>query len=152
QLVADILGTSQIPQVKDTISEITAYATNLMAHVIAAENTATMKNGVLVPNERYVTTGRLLSIQRYPVVLQMLRDLSGQGMISRFSKEQFSDELIGEKMREYLPGMGVTAETKNKMFDFLWDLTSGPNALRTALFENVNATPEPAIRAQIFRS
>jgi 4-hydroxyphenylacetate 3-monooxygenase len=152
QLIADILGTTSVPQVRDTVAEITAYATTLKAYVLASERTASVQNGVIVPNERYVTAGRLHSIENYPRILQLLRDLSGQGLISRFTDAQFAHEEIGARMQEYLPGTGVTAIEKNHVFDFVWDLTCGGNAMRVALFENVNATPAPIMRNRIYNS
>lgn len=152
QVIVEVLGTENIPQVRDEVAEITAYATALMAYVLAAEDTAQPANGVLVPNERYVTAGRLHSVEGYPRVMQLLRDISGQGLISRFTTEQFSAGAIGEMLREFLPGTGVSAEAKNRLFNFVWDLTSSANASRVGLFENVNATPPAAMRARIYGS
>jgi 4-hydroxyphenylacetate 3-monooxygenase len=150
QVVAEVLGTTSIPQVRDSISEITAYAATLRAFTIAAEDEATMRNGVLVPADKFVTPGRLHSIVHYPRVMQLLRDMSGQGLISRFTKAQFDHEEIGAKLDEFLPGTGVSARAKNRLFNFVWDLTSSSHAMRVALFENVNATPPAAMRHHIY--
>lgn len=152
QLIANVLGTTGIPQVRDAISEITEYATTLMAFSIASEATAELKNGVLVPNERYVTAGRLHSIVHYPRVLQLIRDISGQGLISRFTAAQFDQAEIGERLEEFLPGTGCSARAKNKLFNFAWDLVSGRYSSRVALFENVNSTPPAAMRNRIYQS
>jgi aromatic ring hydroxylase len=152
QVIVDVLGTENIPQVRDSISEIAAYATTLKAFVLAAEDTAKPANGVLVPAERFVTAGRLHSVENYPRILQLMREISGQGLISRFSQKQFEDGSIGEMLREFLPGTGVSAEAKNRVFNFVWDLTCSANAQRVALFENVNATPPSAMRARIYNS
>ncbi|MDA0647614.1 MULTISPECIES: 4-hydroxyphenylacetate 3-hydroxylase N-terminal domain-containing protein [Nonomuraea] len=152
QAIVEVLGTENIPQVRDAVSEISAYATGLRAHVLAAEDTAAYANGVLVPAERYVTAGRLHSVENYPRMLQLLREISGQGLISRFSERQFADGSVGEMLTEFLPGTGVSAEAKNRVFNFVWDLTCGANAMRVALFENVNATPPAAMRARIYAS
>lgn len=152
QVVAEVLGTTSIPQVRDSISEITAYATTLRAFTIAAEEEATLRNGVLVPADKYVTPGRLHSIVHYPRVMQLLRDMSGQGLISRFTKAQFDHEEIGAKLEEFLPGTGVSARAKNRLFNFVWDLTSSGHAMRVALFENVNSTPPAAMRHHIYEA
>lgn len=152
QTIVEVLGTDNIPQVRDSVAEITAYATALRAYVLAAEDTAEHANGVLIPNERYVTAGRLHSVEGYPRVLQLMRDISGQGLISRFSDAQFANDGIGDVLRDFLPGTGVSAEQKNRLFNFVWDLTCGSHANRVALFENVNATPPSAMRARIYAS
>jgi 4-hydroxyphenylacetate 3-monooxygenase len=152
QVIADVLGTDKVPQVRDSISEITAYAATLRAFVIASEEEAELRNGVLVPTSKFVTPGRLHSIVHYPRIMQLLRDMSGQGLISRFTKAQFEHEEIGAKLEEFLPGTGVSARAKNRLFNFVWDLTSSSHAMRVALFENVNATPPAAMRAHIYHS
>lgn len=152
QLIASVLGTTNIPQVRDSISELAAYATTLMSFVIASEKTATLRNGVLIPNERYVTAGRLHSVVNYPRMIQLLKDISGQGLISRFTASQWDRADIGPRLDEFLPGTGCSAREKNQLFNFVWDLTSGANANRIGLFENVNATPPSAMRGQIYDS
>jgi aromatic ring hydroxylase len=152
QVIADVLGTTTIPQVRDSISEIAAYASTLQAFVIASEEHARLHNGVLVPDDRFVTAGRLHSIVHYPRVMQLLRDISGQGLISRFTSEQFEREDIGARLDEFLPGTGVSARAKNRLFNFVWDLTCGSHAMRVALFENVNATPAAAMRNHIYEA
>jgi aromatic ring hydroxylase len=152
QVIAEVLGTDQIPQVRDAIAQITAYAHTLKAFIVAAEHEAEMWNGICVPNDPLVTAGRLHSLEHYPAVMQILRDLSGQGMISRFSAAQFDHPAIGLLLEEFLPGTGVSARDKNRLFNFVWDLTCSSHAARVALFENVNALPPSAIRAELFRS
>jgi aromatic ring hydroxylase len=151
-LIAEVLGTDSIPQVRDAVAEITAYAATLKAFVVAAEDEAEIWNGVCVPSDPLVTAGRLHSLVHYPRVMQLLRDLSGQGMISRFSKAQFDHPEIGARLEEFLPGTGVSARDKNRLFNLVWDLTCSSHAMRVALFENVNALPPSAIRSEIFQS
>ena len=102
----------------------------------------------MIPNERFVTAGRLYSCCATTLAyLQLLRDLSGQGLISRFTKAQFEREDLAARLEEFVPGTGGTAREKNRLFNFVWDLTSGNNANRVAAFEHVNATPPGAMRA-----
>jgi aromatic ring hydroxylase len=152
QVIAEVLGTDGIPQVRDAIAEIMGYALTLKAFIVAAEDEAELWNGVAVPNDPLVTAGRLHSLNHYPKVLQLLRDLSGQGLISRFSKAQFDHPDVGARLEEFLPGTGVSAREKNRLFNFVWDLTCSDHAMRVALFENVNALPPSAIRAEIYNS
>jgi aromatic ring hydroxylase len=150
RVVSEVLGTSGIPQVRDSITEIIAYSQTLKAFVLAAEREAKVKNGLLVPNEQYITPGRLHSVTHLPRMLQLLRELSGQGVISRVTQAQWSREDIGSLLDEYTPGVGVGARTKNKLFNFVWDLCCGSHASRVALFENVNATPAAVMRSHIY--
>jgi 4-hydroxyphenylacetate 3-monooxygenase len=152
QMMVTYLGTDKIPQVRDAVSDITAYAEGLMAYVVASEEQAVEIGGLLIPNERYVTPGRLYSVVELPRIMQLLRELSGQGMITRMTTEQWSRADLGPLLDEFLPGTGVTAREKNYFFNFLWDMTCSENAMRVALFENVNSLPPAGMRARIFQS
>lgn len=149
-MVVSVLGTDKIPQVRDAIADIAAYAHALRAFVIAAQETGQLRNEVFVPNGDYVTPGRLYAIETYPRIIQILRELCGQGLISRFTDKQFADERIGGYLREFLPGTGVSAEDKNQLFNLVWELSCSEQAIRIGLFENLNATPPGALRAFIY--
>jgi 4-hydroxyphenylacetate 3-monooxygenase len=152
QTIVDILGTDSFQGVRDAVSEVIAYSAALKAHMLAAEEESETWNGVLVPSTRYLTAGRLHSIEHYPRIMHILRDLSGQGLISRFTSKAWDHPEIGPILEKYLPGAGVTAREKNRFFNFLWDLACSSHGSRVALFENTNATNGPIIRNELYRS
>ena len=153
QLIVDILGTEKVPAVRAAVADVILYAATLRAFVLAAEQEAAMTpHQVCVPDVGFVTAGRLHATVEYPVVMHILRELCGQGLISRFTKEDFEHDDIGGRLAEFLPGHNVSAREKNRFMNFVWDLTCSANAARVGLFENVNSTPPPAIRQQVYQS
>ncbi|MCW2847412.1 MAG: 4-hydroxyphenylacetate 3-hydroxylase [Marmoricola sp.] len=151
-MVVSVLGTDRIPQVRDAVADMVAYSKTVQAFVIAAEDTGHVQNGVFVPNMEFLAPGRLYAIGNLGRIMETLREICGQGMISRFTEKQFSDERFGRYLEEFLPGTGVGAAEKNQLFNFVWELTCGEQAMRAGLFENLNATPPGALRAFIYRS
>ena len=153
QAVVDALGTEPIPGVRNALAEVFAYAQTLKAFVLAAEQEGYITEaGVFVPNQSMTTPGRLFSIEHYPRIMQIIRDITGQGMISRFPASTWQLEEISGKLEEFMGGHGITARDKNRIFGLAWDITSSSHAMRVALFENVNATPPAWIREEIYRS
>jgi 4-hydroxyphenylacetate 3-monooxygenase len=153
QAVVDALGTEPIPGVRAALAEVFAYAQTLKAFVLAAEREGHVtQSGVFVPSQAMTTPGRLFSIEQYPRVTQIIRDLTGQGMISRFPESTWQREEIAGKLEEFMVGHDVSARDKNRIFSLAWDLTCSSHAMRVALFENVNATPPAWIREEIYRS
>ena len=71
-------------------------------------------------------------------------------LVMRFGKSAFDNPEIGNCLHELLPDHGVSAMVKEQLMNFIWDMTSGSLAGRVALFENVNATPAPALRARLY--
>jgi 4-hydroxyphenylacetate 3-monooxygenase len=152
QTIADILDTKAFQGVRDSITEVISYAATLKAFIIAAEKEAEDWNGIKVPSDELITVGRLHSIENYPRVMHILRDMSGQGLISRFTKKTWEHPNVGPKLDEMLKGTNASAFEKNRFFNFVWDLTCSSHASRVALFENVNSTNAPIVKAEIFRS
>ena len=118
----------------------------------AVETAQPTESGVMLPNVEYVTAGRLGAITAYPKIMQLLRELSGQGLISRVPKASWERPDIGPLLDDYLPGHEIGARDKNRLFNLIWDMTCSPAAMRIALFENINATPAVGLREQLYRA
>lgn len=152
QLVMDVLGTAQIPQVRAYLAELICYAQTLKAFVVAAERLAQpSENGVLAPDVNMLTAGRLHSIEQYPRIIHTVQELCGQGLVMRFQKADFANSEIGPLLDELLPGRNMSARDKNRLMNFIWDLTTDSHAGRTELFENVNATPASFLRERLYK-
>ena len=152
QTIVDILGTEPVQTVRQAVAEIIQYAKLLKATVVASEAEAFMRNGVLIPNNEYLIPGRALSTELYPRILHLLRDLSGQGIVSRWPRAVWENPKIGGLLEEWLPGIDVTAREKNRFFNFVYDICCGGHSARVAMFEHNNATPPGVIREQVYRT
>jgi 4-hydroxyphenylacetate 3-monooxygenase/chlorophenol-4-monooxygenase component 2 len=149
QAIADVLGTTDIPGVRNAIAQVTMYSQTLRAYSLASIERAVEWCGVQVPNPGMVAAGRLYSITEYPKIMYLIQDMCGQGLVSRWPEKVWDHPEIGPRLEAYLPGAGgVTARDKNRLFNFVFDLTTGGQAGRVGLFENVNATP-PAFVAEL---
>jgi 4-hydroxyphenylacetate 3-monooxygenase len=83
--------------------------------------------------------------------MQILRELSGQGLIGRVPQATWDRPDFGPLLDAYLPGHKLDGRNKNRLFNLVWDMTCSPSAMRLALFENINATPAPALREELYR-
>src|SRR5690625_4662074 len=152
QTIVDILGTGAIQGVRESVAEVISYAATLRAFIIASEEQSEIKHCVMIPSEELITAGRLHSITHYPKVMHILRDLCGQGLVSRFTSKAWNHPEVGPVFDEILKGTGVSAYEKNKFFNFVWDMTCSSHAARVALFENVNSTNAPVVRMNLYSS
>ena len=152
QMIVNALGTDHIPAVRAMVADVIQYAMLIRACVLASiEYAAPTPSGVLIPDASLVTAGRLHAIENYPKVMQLLRDLSGQGLISRVPESTWDRADVGAMLDEFLPGHSLNARDKNRLFNLVWDITCSGHGLRTALFEALNATPAPALREDLYR-
>ncbi len=151
QLIIDVLGTDRFPAVRAAMADLMEYAQALRAFILAAERCAKLtEGGVMAPDVGLLTAGRLYSINNYPRIIHILQELCGQGLVMRFTKADFESSEVGHYLDDLLPGKGVSARTKNRLMNFVWDLTSSSLAGRVELFENVNSTPAPFLRERLF--
>jgi aromatic ring hydroxylase len=133
------------------LGELIEYAQTLRAFIVAAEALAKPTEAdVMAPDVGMLTAGRLYSIQHYPRIIHTLQELCGQGLVMRFGKAAFENPEIGHHLKDLLPGHGVSAMQKELLMNFIWDMTTGALAGRVALFENVNASPAPRLRARLY--
>lgn len=152
QMIVNALGTDHVPQVRALVSEVLAYAATLRGMMTASIETAEpTESGVMQPNHTFVTAARLYAIEAYPKIMQILRELSGQGLISRVPRASWERKDIGPLLDAYLPGLDTTSREKNRLFNLVWDISSSAAAMRIALFENINATPAAALREELYR-
>lgn len=152
QMVMNVLGTDHLPQVRAYLAELITYAQTLKAFVLASERLAQpSENGVLAPDVNMLTAGRLHSIENYPHIIHTVQELCGQGLVMRFQKADFENSEIGPLLDQLLPGKNMSARDKNRLMNFIWDLTTDSHAGRTELFENVNATPANFLRERLYR-
>jgi aromatic ring hydroxylase len=153
KLIVEVLGTEPIPAVRASVADVYAYAAALESFVLASEEKAQVTpHGICIPDKALVTAGRLHAISHLPAVMQQVRELCGQGLVSRFTKADLDREDVGKWIDEFMPGHNVTGRGKNRLMNFVWDLTCSGHAARVALFENVNSTPPPAVRQQVYGS
>ncbi len=152
QLIVNVLGTDHVPAVRAAVTEVIGYASALRAFMVAAEEKASpTETGVMLPDHALVTAGRLHSIVEYPRVMQVLRELSGQGLVSRVPRKTWERADLGPMLDEFLPGFETSARDKNRLFNLIWDLTCSAHAMRVAIFENVNATPASTLREELYK-
>ncbi len=153
QMIVNALGTDHIPGVRAIVADVCAYAATLRAFMIAAvERASPTESGIVLPDPVLVTACRLHSVVGLPQIMQNLRELSGQGLISRVPRASWERQDIGPLLDRYLPGYQVTARQKNRLFNLIWDMTSSAAAMRIALFENLNATPAAPLREELYRT
>jgi 4-hydroxyphenylacetate 3-monooxygenase len=151
QMVVDALGLGGVPVIRDQVGRLIMYAQTLRAGVIAAEQQAEYTDsGVLLPDVNIIASVRSYGLDELPNMIHILQELCGQGLVMRFSEADFEAPEIGPKLEAYLDHARIDARNKNLLMNLIWDFTTGSNAGRSALFENVNALPAFTLRQRLY--
>jgi 4-hydroxyphenylacetate 3-monooxygenase len=136
---------------RDSVAKVIQYAQILRAGVLAAETLAThTEGGVLMPDGNVISATRAYALDNYGEVVHIIQELCGQGLVMRFSQADFDHAELGGRLELFLGQPTITAREKNRLMNLVWDLTTDAHAGRSALFENVNATPSFILRQKLY--
>ena len=133
--IAQVNGIEKIPSVQEKLGELASVASVVEGMVLAAEASAQLDgDGVMRPNARFVYGAMGLQSELYPRMLEVLRELSGGGVIQLPSsyRDLVSEETRGDVER-YFAGASVGAEERIKLLS-LYDV-------KAALDDAIAAAP-----------
>ena len=141
QRITKMNGINGMPPVQGQIADIAVQAAmyeGLMDGQIA--NAAPNRNGVYVPHPQTHYAAMVLQSRLYPEVLEMLRELSGGGMIQLPSNvADFGTEEGGADIRRYVQSPDWPAEERVKLLKLAWDAVGSEFASRHAQYEKFYA-------------
>ncbi len=134
--ITETNGTTNFPQVRETLGQLAAHGAMVEAMVMAMETKGGAWGGYYVPDRHTLYAAQVLTQQLYPQVMATLRDLAGGGMImlpssvADFTNPELR-ELIG--MTQQSPAMG--SEDRVKFFKLAWDAVGSEFASRHTQYE-----------------
>jgi 4-hydroxyphenylacetate 3-monooxygenase len=138
-LVTEYLNTWRFPQVQEQVGEAVEYAVTIDAYLRAAEEDCTFsERGFAVPNPTIMSVAKLFAVKNYPRMLEIVRELSGQGIIMAPTEADLASE-IGPDLERYFRTDDVPAGDRARLFNLAWDLACDSFAGRQVLFELFNA-------------
>lgn len=152
--IAEVNGIERIPSVQERLGELASIASIVEGMVLAAESTAEIDgDGVARPNPRFLYGAMGLQSELYPRVLEVLRELSGGGVIQLPSSYR---DLVSEETRDdvarYFTGASVDAEERIKLFKLAWDAIGSEFGGRHHQYEIFYAGAPFVTRGYAFRN
>ncbi|WP_199256824.1 4-hydroxyphenylacetate 3-hydroxylase family protein [Alteribacillus sp. YIM 98480] len=146
-------GTIKMPPVQGQLGELISRISVFEGLLLAAESTAKPnKNGVYVPNPRFLYSAMALQPQLNNSVLELARELAGGGLIQLPSsyKDFASDETVKDIQR-YVQSPGVTAEERVKLYKLAWDIIGSEFAGRHQQYERFYGGPPFVVKGQAYK-
>ncbi|WP_214371283.1 4-hydroxyphenylacetate 3-hydroxylase N-terminal domain-containing protein [Pseudonocardia sp. H11422] len=152
QLIVDTLELDQVPVVRQRVADIYEFAILLQGMVLAAEETAFLsENGVMTPDHVMTTAARSYAQAQLPLVLHILQDICGQGMVLRFDESDLRlPAAYGKDLAWFLDTRNVSARDKNLVMNLAWDVAASEHATRSKIFEESNALNVPFLKERIY--
>ncbi len=136
QLMADTLGSGELPQVQERIAEIIVYLETLKACLRASEADAAPNSwGVMCPAQGPITAGRALyPTTIYPRLAEIVQLLGSSSLMALPSEDDF-DAAIGPDVERYLATDNATGRERVRLFRLAWDVACSSFGGRQVLYE-----------------
>jgi 4-hydroxyphenylacetate 3-monooxygenase len=151
--ISDYLGKEDQVPIQLALCELYSYVETLRAFIRASEAEAVMsRSGLVIPNPTYVTLGRIHGVDRQPHVLQLVRELSGSGLVMAPGEAEMENPDIDSDVQRYLVGPDSRAPERFRLLKLAWEYTCESFGSRQLLFEMHNAGAQLATQQRLVRS
>ena len=137
--MAEYLGTSKQPHVQIALADAIVYMETLRAFIHAAEmNPIRSQSGLTLPNWTPAQAARIFSIEGYPQMLQLIRELCGSGILMSPSQADMNNPEIGQQIQRYFVGENERTQEMFRMLKLAWEYACDSFGSRQLLFEMYN--------------
>jgi aromatic ring hydroxylase len=137
--IADCLGTASQPLVQVALADAMVYLETLRAFVQAAEaNPVASPSGLTLPNPTMALAARTFAIERYPHLLQSIRELCGPGLLMAPGQADLHHPEIGPHLHRYFVAQDAGAPEYFRLLKLAWEYACDSYGSRQLLFEMYN--------------
>ena len=137
--VADSLGSAAQPSVQTVLADAMVYLETLRACIQAAEaNPVRSPSGLALPNPTTALAARIFAIERYPGLLQHIRELCGPGLLMAPGQADLRSAEIGPHLHRYFVAHDEGAPDRFRLLKLAWEYACDSFGSRQLLFEMYN--------------
>jgi 4-hydroxyphenylacetate 3-monooxygenase len=137
--IADSLGTTTQPAVQTALADAMVYLETLRAFIQAAEaNPVRSPSGLALPNPTTALAARTFAIERYPSVLQHIREICGPGILMAPGQADLPNPDIGVHLHRYFVARDEGALERFRLLKLAWEYACDSFGSRQLLFEMYN--------------
>src|SRR5215831_872173 len=137
--ITDSLGTATQPTVQLALADAMVYLETLRAFVQAAEaHPVSSPSGLALPNPTTALAGRIFSIERYPHMLQIIRELCGSGILMAPGQADLYHPEIGPQLQRYVVGKDERGPERFRLLKLAWEYACDSFGARQLLHEMYN--------------
>lgn len=137
--IADSLGSAALPAVQTALADAMVYLETLRAFVQAAEaNPVRSPSGLALPNPTAALAARTFAIERYPALLQHIRELCGPGLLMAPGQADLQHPDIGPHLHRYFVAHDAGAPERFRLLKLAWEYACDSFGSRQLLFEMYN--------------
>jgi 4-hydroxyphenylacetate 3-monooxygenase len=139
--ITDALGTASQPLVQMALADAMVYLETLRALIQAAEaNPVNSPSGLALPDPTRALAARICAIERYPHLLQSIRELCGSGLLMAPGQADLNHPEIGPHLYRYVVGTDHGGPEYFRLLKLAWEYACDAFGARQLLFEMYNVS------------
>jgi 4-hydroxyphenylacetate 3-monooxygenase len=139
--ITDALGTASQPLVQMALADAMVYLETLRALIQAAEvNPVNSPSGLALPNPTRALAAHIYAIERYPHLLQSIRELCGSGLLMAPGQADLNHPEIGPHLYRYVVGTDHGGPAYFRLLKLAWEYACDAFGSRQLLFEMYNVS------------
>ncbi|MBX3499668.1 MAG: 4-hydroxyphenylacetate 3-hydroxylase [Alphaproteobacteria bacterium] len=134
--MAEALNVTAQPQTQQLLGELFMYAEFARASVFAAEQGAReYGNGLWCCDLRPLSALRAALPTWFPRVNEIIRMMGAHNLLTTPSRAALADKALRPLIDKYLPGVGIDAEQRSRLFRLAWDFAGTALGSRNEQYE-----------------
>ncbi|MGI9372034.1 MAG: 4-hydroxyphenylacetate 3-hydroxylase family protein [Hyphomicrobiales bacterium] len=147
-------GLDKQPAVQEKLAELAVYREGINAHLTAAIATGEKSpNGLLMPNQSLLFTGRVHACSNLPAMMHLARELCGGQICVTPNHDSFESAHTGDWLQKfYTINENWMAEDRRKLLAFARDLLNSGYAGHRLTFQLFAQSPPFAHLAAVYRT
>jgi aromatic ring hydroxylase len=139
--ITDALDTATQPLVQMALADAMVYLETLRALIQVAEaNAVSSPSGLAQPNPTTALAARICAIERYPHLLQSIRELCGSGLLMAPGQADLKHPEIGPHLHRYVVGKDQGGPEYFRLLKLAWEYACDAFGSRQLLFEMYNVS------------
>ena len=151
--IADTIGTSAMPPVRETLGKLAAQAAMVEGMVVGMEAAGHMQDGYFVPNKHMMYAAQVLTQELYPKLIETIRGLAGGALVMLPSSARDTENpelarIIGLTQRSPISG----AQERVDFLKLAWDALGSEFGSRHVQYEMFYAGAPFVTCAHSFRT
>jgi 4-hydroxyphenylacetate 3-monooxygenase oxygenase component len=150
--LAEAIGRADAVHVQAQLGELVANAELVAGLVRAGANEVVLGTTDALPHRSLAATLWLLIPQAQMRAAEVIRQLSGSGLIMTPTENDFANPEIGAYLEKYLQGKSIAARDRVQLFKLAWDMVGEAFGGRQLQYEWFYAGDPYFTRARFYRS
>ncbi len=151
--ITELIGTSNMPSVRQTLGELAADCSMIEAFVYGMEAKGAHYGPYFIPDRGLLYAAQVHGQALYPRVIQTLRELSGGGVLMLPSSlEDFANPEIASLIGRTQHSPVASSEERVQLFKLAWDAIGSEFASRHVQYETFYSGPRHVVAGMSYRT